>query len=172
MDIRATHDYKKVMDTHKLGPNGAILTALNLFAAQPERIVDAIAAKMTTIKSAGTFVIDIPGQIEVFTWSASSMILTQAISTLMPVKIVYVVDGVRCANPNTFLSNLLFAESIRYRLSSFPFLLLLNKCDASDCDKLMQMMKDYDRFLDELAKEDMYLSTLSKSVVINMSECF
>ena len=34
------------MDQQKLGPNGAILTALNLFAAQPENIVNAIAKKM------------------------------------------------------------------------------------------------------------------------------
>ena len=50
--------------------------------------------------------------------------------------------------------------------------MFLNKCDASDADKLMKMMKDYDIFLDELGKEEVYLSTLSKSVVINMSELF
>ena len=52
LDIRATHDYKKVcsplskvMNEYKLGPNGAILTALNLYTAQPENIVNAITAK-------------------------------------------------------------------------------------------------------------------------------
>ena len=57
------------------------------------------------------FVIDIPGQIEVFTWSSSSLILTETIATLMPVKIVYIVDSVRCNNPNVFLSNILFARN-------------------------------------------------------------
>lgn len=64
------------------------------------------------------------------------------------------------------------SESIRYRLSKFEFLLLLNKADASDADSLIKMMRDYDFFLEELGKEHVYLSTLSKSVVINMSECF
>ena len=58
-----------------------------------------------------TFVIDIPGQIEVFTWSSSSLILTEAIATLMPIKIAYIIDSVRCKNPNVFLSNILFARS-------------------------------------------------------------
>ena len=58
--------------------------------------------------------IDIPGQIEVFTWSASSIILTESIATLMPVKILYLIDSVRCINPNTYLSNLLFAGIISY----------------------------------------------------------
>lgn len=33
-------------------------------------------------------------------------------------------------------------------------------------------MKDYDLFLEELAKESNYMSTLSRSVVINMSDMF
>ena len=58
------------------------------------------------------FVIDIPGQIEVFTWSSSSIILTKAIASIMPVKIMYIIDSVRCQNPNVFLSNILFARKI------------------------------------------------------------
>lgn len=33
------------MNEYKLGPNGAILTALNLYTAQPEHIIAAIAKK-------------------------------------------------------------------------------------------------------------------------------
>lgn len=34
------------MKEYKLGPNGAILTALNLYLAQPENIVGKIQAKL------------------------------------------------------------------------------------------------------------------------------
>lgn len=34
IDIRDSVDYKKIMKSYKLGPNGAILTSLNIFAAQ------------------------------------------------------------------------------------------------------------------------------------------
>ena len=101
----------QVMKDHKLGPNGAILTALNLFLSHPETIIDKISQLMKKYQDhQNLFVIDIPGQIEVFTWSSSSLILTQALSTLMPVKIVYIMDSVRCNNPNVFLSNILFAR--------------------------------------------------------------
>lgn len=50
------------MTDYQLGPNGAILTALNLFTAQPERIIVPIEQKMKESKN-NTFVIDIPGQI-------------------------------------------------------------------------------------------------------------
>jgi hypothetical protein len=100
------------MKDHQLGPNGAILTALNLFTAQPEKIISQIEATIATSPhERNIFVVDIPGQIEVFTWSSSSLILTQAISLLMPVKIVYILDSLRCQNPNVFLSNLLFART-------------------------------------------------------------
>lgn len=74
---------------------------------------------------------------------------------MMPVKVVYLIDSVRCINPNTLLSNLLFActyciylESIKYRLNKFPFIVLMNKSDIEDGDKLIKMMKDYDLFLE------------------------
>ena len=99
------------MKEHQLGPNGAILTALNLYLSQPEAIIDQIKTVAGQHpEKENLFLVDIPGQIEVFTWSSSSLILTEAISTLMPVKIVYIMDSVRCNNPNVFLSNILFAR--------------------------------------------------------------
>jgi hypothetical protein len=54
----------QVMKDHKLGPNGAILTALNLFTSQPERIVDAMAKQAKeSSREENIFVVDIPGQI-------------------------------------------------------------------------------------------------------------
>lgn len=100
------------------------------------------------------FIVDIPGQIEVFTWSSSSLILTAAISSLMPVKIVYIIDSVRCRNPNVFLSNILFArinnskiESIQYRFNKYPFTILLNKSDCSDTNTLKLWIEDYEAFM-------------------------
>jgi GTPase SAR1 family protein len=110
------------MKEYQLGPNGAILTALNLFLSQPEKIVDQMKAVMGKHEGESSiFVIDIPGQIEVFTWSSSSLILVEAISTLMPIKIVYIIDSVRCNNPNIFLSNILFARSYHLTESRYSF---------------------------------------------------
>ena len=40
IDIRDTVDYLEVMRQHKLGPNGAILTCLNLFATKFDQVMD------------------------------------------------------------------------------------------------------------------------------------
>lgn len=57
------------------------------------------------------FLIDTPGQIEVFTWSASGQIISSTIANSGPTAIVYVVDTKRCQNPNTFMSNMMFCCS-------------------------------------------------------------
>lgn len=38
IDIRDTVDYKEVMRQYQLGPNGAIMTSLNLFATRFDQV--------------------------------------------------------------------------------------------------------------------------------------
>ncbi len=52
-------------------------------------------------------VADTPGQIEIFTWSASGAIITEAFASAFPTMIAFVVDTPRCASPQTFMSNML-----------------------------------------------------------------
>ena len=40
-------------------------------------------------------IFDTPGQIEVFTWSASGNIITEALAAQFPTVVVYVMDAVR-----------------------------------------------------------------------------
>lgn len=122
-DIRDTVNYKEVMKQYKLGPNGGIVTALNLFSTKFGTVVDLIEKSGNEYKFC---VIDTPGQIEVFTWSASGTIITEGLATSFPTIIVYVMDVVRSANPTTFMSNMLYACSILYK-SRLPFIVVINK---------------------------------------------
>ena len=54
-------------------------------------------------------VVDTPGQIEIFTWSASGAIITEAFASSFPTMIAFVVDTPRAAFPQTFMSNMLQA---------------------------------------------------------------
>lgn len=94
--------------------------------------------------------VDTPGQIEVFTWSASGTIITNALAYSLPTVLVYIVDTVRCQNPNTFMSNMLFCCSIFYKLK-LPIIVVFNKSDVANSEILVDWMKDYDKFLVFLA---------------------
>ena len=74
--------------------------------------------------------VDTPGQIEIFTWSASGAIITEAFASTFPTIITYMVDTPRSTNPVTFMSNMLYACSILYK-TRLPLLLVFNKIDVA-----------------------------------------
>ena len=55
-------------------------------------------------------VVDTPGQIEIFTWSASGAIITEAFASSAPTMVAYILDTPRCQHPQTFMSNMLQAR--------------------------------------------------------------
>lgn len=57
-DIRDTVNYKEVMKQYKLGPNGGIVTALNLFSTKFGKVIDLIE---TAGKNHKFCIIDTPG---------------------------------------------------------------------------------------------------------------
>lgn len=50
LDIRDTVKYKEVMSQYGLGPNGAIVTSLNLFATRTDQIISFIDKQPPSIK--------------------------------------------------------------------------------------------------------------------------
>ena len=109
IDIRDSVKYKQVMKKYQLGPNGSIITSLNLFATQFDQVITLVEKKQDQFKYV---VIDTPGQIEVFSMSASGQVITESLACTFPTVIIYVIDTVRAENPNTFMSNMLYALSI------------------------------------------------------------
>jgi GPN-loop GTPase len=83
VDIRDTVNYKEIMKQYSLGPNGAIVTSLNLFSTKFDQIVQLIEKRSNECKY---IVFDTPGQIEVFTWSAAGTIITEALVILNSIR--------------------------------------------------------------------------------------
>jgi len=113
------------MKNYGLGPNGAIVTALNLYTTKFHQLMDLL-VKVNIENSHDIAVIDTPGQIEVFTWSASGQILTESLASTFPTVVVYVMDLERSTSPITFMSNMLYACSVLYK-TKLPFIVVLNK---------------------------------------------
>lgn len=128
------------MKEYNLGPNGAILTSLNLFATRFDQARGGLAGGSMHGERSGAalcaqhplppshalldaqvidlccksreppleyVLVDTPGQIEIFTWSASGAIITEAFATMLPTAVVFVVDTPRCTSPQTFMANML-----------------------------------------------------------------
>eukprot|EP00906_Rhabdomonas_costata_P031704 RCo044747 len=168
IDIRDTVNYKQVMKQYKLGPNGAIVTALNLFATRFDQVITFIEQKQEEVEYV---FIDTPGQIEVFTWSASGQLITEALASTFPTVVLYVVDTVRSTAPATFMANMTYACSIMYK-TQLPLLLVLNKTDVVSPDFALRWMTDCDAFAEALTADSSYSASLNRSLSLMLGEFY
>ena len=159
IDIRDSINYKEVMKQYNLGPNGGILTSLNLFSTKVDQIIGLLekrakpSADIPNQKPIRHFLVDTPGQIEVFVWSASGSILLESLASSFPTVIAYIIDTPRTSSTSTFMSNMLYACSILYK-TKLPMILVFNKIDVQDADFAKEWMTDFEKFQEALKAEE------------------
>ncbi|KAF2447725.1 ATPase NPA3 [Karstenula rhodostoma CBS 690.94] len=180
IDIRDSVNYKEVMKQFNLGPNGGILTSLNLFSTKIDQVISLLEKRtappepaeqpeQTTVEfmtNSGKItppaqqpphvkhiLVDTPGQIEVFVWSASGEILLSSLASTFPTVIAYVIDTPRTTSTSTFMSNMLYACSILYK-TKLPMILVFNKTDAQDAQFAKDWMTDFEAFQSALRNEE------------------
>lgn len=159
IDIRDSVNYKEVMKSYNLGPNGGILTSLNLFATKIDQILSLLEKRTTPdpskpdAKPIKNILVDTPGQIEVFVWSASGSILLDSLASTFPTVIAYIIDTPRTASTSTFMSNMLYACSILYK-TKLPMILVFNKTDVKDAEFAKEWMTDFESFQAALKEEE------------------
>jgi GTPase SAR1 family protein len=180
IDIRDSVNYKEVMKQFNLGPNGGILTSLNLFSTKIDQVINLLEKRtappapapqpeQTTVEfmtnqgkstppppqaeGVKHILVDTPGQIEVFVWSASGEILLSSMASTFPTVIAYVIDTPRTTSTSTFMSNMLYACSILYK-TKLPMILVFNKTDAQDAAFAKEWMTDFEAFQAALKNEE------------------
>jgi len=156
------------MKNHHLGPNGSILTSLNLFATKFDQVLNILEQRQSDVDY---IFIDTPGQIEVFSWSASGQIITESLAKIFPTILLYVIDTPRCTDPITFMSNMSYACSMLYR-TKLPFLIAFNKNDEIREELCMSWMKNLEKFQSDCNLTTTYMGTLTKELALVLSEFY
>ncbi|TFY60216.1 hypothetical protein EVJ58_g5294 [Rhodofomes roseus] len=179
IDIRDTINYHETVprSRYNLGPNGGILTALNLFTTKFDQVLGLVEKRAETVDYV---IMDTPGQIEIFTWSASGAIITDAVAGTFPTVVAYIIDTPRTTAPATFMSNMLYACSILYK-TKLPFILVFNKTDVQPHDFALEWMHDFEAFQEALAThrgttddegEPTYMNSLMNSMSLVLDEFY
>jgi hypothetical protein len=170
LDIRDTVNYRNVMREYNMGPNGGILTSLNLFATKFDQVLTLLREK-----DVDYIVMDTPGQIEIFTWSASGAVMTESLAAEYPVVVMYVMDTPRCVQPTTFMSNMLYACSILYK-TQLPFVLVFNKTDIVGHAFAVEWMTDFEAFQRAVGngeeEDGSYMDGLTRSMGLVLDEFY
>lgn len=183
IDIRDSVNYKEVMKQYNLGPNGAILTSLNLFSTKIDQVMGILEKRCLPQDPPkplpSHIIVDTPGQIEVFVWSASGNILLSSLASSFPTVIAYIIDTPRTTeNTSTFMSNMLYAISILYKIR-LPMILVFNKTDVKPEDEAVEWMRDFESFQEAIRKEESeeregggYMGSLLNSMSLVLEEFY
>jgi len=122
VDIRDWISLQEVMETNKLGPNGAQIACADMIALNTQDVKESIAS----FKADYTF-IDTPGQLELFVFREAGKYTVKFLSPENSV-VCYLLDPLLAKTASGFISQLLLAMTTNFRLNQ-PQINILSKAD-------------------------------------------
>ncbi|AAL64846.1 ATP/GTP-binding protein [Pyrobaculum aerophilum] len=133
IDIRDRISARKIMKQYKLGPNASIIAAVDMVVTEAERIKEEM-----EVVGAPIYLIDTPGQMELFAFRQSGAYLVQKLSDVHSL-VVYVADAVYIQTIDGFATTMLLALSSRIRFKK-PQILVVNKADLLTEDAISNII--------------------------------
>ena len=123
VDVRDWVKLSEVMAEYGLGPNGAQIAAADMMALNIKEISQVVAGHDTDY-----ILLDTPGQIELFTFRQSSKVIMDDLSGDRAM-VAYLFDPALAKTPNGYVSSLMLAATVHFRLP-VPMISLLSKVDT------------------------------------------
>lgn len=134
IDVRDWIRLRDVMEEQGLGPNGAQIVCADLLAVNAKEIVQTMETFRTNY-----FLIDTPGQVELFTFREASRAVIDAFGR-EDSALVYLTDPALSRSPSGFISSVLLSATAQFR-HALPFVNLLSKADLLSEEELERIVK-------------------------------
>jgi len=134
VDIRDWIRLDEVMEQHGLGPNGAQVVAADMLALNANEVGRVLEGFETSY-----FLIDTPGQIELFTFREASRVIIDTFGR-EDTALVYLNDPALVKHPSGYISAILLAATTQFR-HGVPFVNVLSKSDLLTPEELEQVVK-------------------------------
>jgi len=136
VDVRNYVDARELMSTLGLGPNGALIAAIDMLTLNLDQLKEEIDSLRTNY-----IVIDTPGQMELFAFRETGPLVIKNLVSDMKSVALFLIDVFQAAKPATFFSSLLLAASTQVRMG-LPQINVLTKIDLVE-DAVIQQILDY-----------------------------
>lgn len=150
VDIREWIALDEVMGEFNLGPNGAQIVAADLMAVNIGKMKEVVDDLSTTYA-----LVDTPGQLELFAFRESSKAIVDAFGKDDSM-IIYLSDPMLCRSSNGFISNMVLASLVQFRLE-LPMVNILTKIDVltdEEADRMVTWYNDPEALYDDLLDND------------------
>jgi len=134
VDIRDWIRLDEIMRERGLGPNGAQIVAADMLALNAKEVADVLETFETSY-----FLIDTPGQMELFTFRESSGIVIDAFGRADSA-LVYLNDPALVKRASGFISSTLLVATTQFR-HSLPFVNVLSKADLLTAEEREQIVQ-------------------------------
>lgn len=122
VDVRKYVDYASLLKKG-LGPNGALVSAMNMLVAHINNIREEIYEF-----NADYVIIDTPGQMEVFAFRQGGPLVLDALIQDEPTATLFLIDAVFMEKPSSIVSGFTLASSVALRLQK-PQVNVISKAD-------------------------------------------
>lgn len=135
-DVRDYFTVEEIMRKEGLGPNGAMMRAMDILAERGEEYTSSIETLDGDYR-----LIDTPGQSEVFVFRSAGPEIMRDLSKVGRTIAVFLIDGQLISSPSDLIAVFSLAAACRLRLN-VPFVHVVTKSDSLRRDDLELMMKD------------------------------
>ena len=142
IDIRELVDVFIVCESENLGPNGALLWALEHVWSNIEWLIDSI--QKLKLENSSYLIIDCPGQIELYCNSKLMHKIIQKIEESLGISpvIINLIDSVHCRRISSFVATMCASFSLMVSFD-YPFIQVLSKADLLEFDLLPANLDTY-----------------------------
>jgi GTPase SAR1 family protein len=137
IDIQDYINIDQVIEKTQLGPNGAMIAAVD----QMVNYLDDIKYEISQYNEPDYILVDTPGQMELFAFRNSGPMIANGLGFGQVQRAtMFCYDAQMCSRPNGFISTLLLAASVQFRFSNIPQINVLTKKDLISPEKLEEML--------------------------------
>ncbi|MEM3713117.1 MAG: ATP/GTP-binding protein [Thermoproteota archaeon] len=147
-DIREFFTVEEIMRREGLGPNGAMIRAMDLLTERSYELTSKI-----ELFQADYRLVDTPGQSELFVFRNTGPEIVKSLSSIGRTIIVFLIDGQLIRYPSDLIAMFSLAAACRLRLN-VPLIHVVTKADALGRIDLELLMQNSDYLEDRIIKEE------------------